>query len=380
MKTKLHFFMATLLLLVVACNKENDAATEIEKTTSEEAVQSFYVTVEEAVATAKRFMGDGDTRSRDLRLKNHTLYNVLSGTRGDQSSDVAFHIVNFEDNKGYAIVSADSRATDVYAFSPTGNIDIDKAMGNPGFRIFMERAAACYSEEMYDAGKEFEIDTTGLIFIPEEFLPTDPPPGSGGGSGGGSSFDVTQLMITYIDGVGYYTNSSGWITDEIHGPLLTTAWGQDAPYNYYCPEKNGETTLAGCAPVAISQIMAYHKYPNYINGYLINWAIATNDSMEEYFHFAARVIREVGKTAGSIYGVKATSTLTSNVRPTFTSLGYSSDPLEAYNDAKVLSSLRDSLPIYIRGYEISEDDGHGWVVDGFVIMKNTSSYYHTYAP
>lgn len=51
-------------------------------------------------------------------------------------------------------------------------------------------------------------------------------------------------------------------------PLLDKdmiAWGQDAPYNTQCPKFNYDgypySTLAGCAAIAIGQIMRYHKYP-----------------------------------------------------------------------------------------------------------------------
>lgn len=82
------------MLLIVACSKDYVATTGVEGDSQKNAQNSFYVTVDEAVATAKRFLGTGDTRSRDLRLKNHTLYKVLSGTRSaGEPCDVAFHII-----------------------------------------------------------------------------------------------------------------------------------------------------------------------------------------------------------------------------------------------------------------------------------------------
>lgn len=51
-------------------------------------------------------------------------------------------------------------------------------------------------------------------------------------------------------------------------PLLDNdmiAWGQDAPYNNECPKMNyggyNYPTLAGCAAIAVGQIMRYHKWP-----------------------------------------------------------------------------------------------------------------------
>ena len=44
-------------------------------------------------------------------------------------------------------------------------------------------------------------------------------------------------------------------------PLLKTQWGQDEPYNKFCPMMEGETTPTGCAATAAAQILNYHKWP-----------------------------------------------------------------------------------------------------------------------
>ena len=43
------------------------------------------------------------------------------------------------------------------------------------------------------------------------------------------------------------------------GPLLTTAWHQDAPFNNHTPIINGEHAPAGCVPIAIAQVVNYHQ-------------------------------------------------------------------------------------------------------------------------
>lgn len=42
-------------------------------------------------------------------------------------------------------------------------------------------------------------------------------------------------------------------------PLLPTDWGQDAPYNEQCPVLKSQPTKAGCLPVAMAQLVAYHQ-------------------------------------------------------------------------------------------------------------------------
>jgi len=48
---------------------------------------------------------------------------------------------------------------------------------------------------------------------------------------------------------------------EEFGPLLTTSWHQNFPYNNYCPYGDGGRTVVGCVATASAQIMAYHQWP-----------------------------------------------------------------------------------------------------------------------
>ena len=47
-------------------------------------------------------------------------------------------------------------------------------------------------------------------------------------------------------------------------PLITTKWGQRAPYNNHCPidPETGERCVTGCVSTAVAQIMNYHQWPD----------------------------------------------------------------------------------------------------------------------
>jgi Peptidase C10 family/Dockerin type I domain len=45
------------------------------------------------------------------------------------------------------------------------------------------------------------------------------------------------------------------------GPLLTSSWHQNSPYNNFCPDGDVGTCLAGCVAVAAAQIMNFHQWP-----------------------------------------------------------------------------------------------------------------------
>lgn len=42
-------------------------------------------------------------------------------------------------------------------------------------------------------------------------------------------------------------------------PLIKTQWGQGAPFNGKCPSNGKQTTLAGCVPVALAQVLNYYR-------------------------------------------------------------------------------------------------------------------------
>ncbi|MDE6611955.1 MAG: thiol protease/hemagglutinin PrtT [Muribaculaceae bacterium] len=45
------------------------------------------------------------------------------------------------------------------------------------------------------------------------------------------------------------------------GPLCSTQWNQDAPYNNMCPTVGVERSMTGCAATALAQVMKYHNWP-----------------------------------------------------------------------------------------------------------------------
>ena len=44
-------------------------------------------------------------------------------------------------------------------------------------------------------------------------------------------------------------------------PLIKTTWGQEDPYDWQCPLKNGEYCVVGCVATAMAQVMKYWQYP-----------------------------------------------------------------------------------------------------------------------
>ncbi len=62
-------------------------------------------------------------------------------------------------------------------------------------------------------------------------------------------------------------NRGAMVPMEQGGPLLTTSWDQNPPYNNYCPVGcYDQRCVVGCVATAAAQIMAYHQWPPLGNG------------------------------------------------------------------------------------------------------------------
>lgn len=88
----------------------------------------------------------------------------------------------------------------------------------------------------------------------------------------GGSFDEATIPVNMKGWLANIEEEIQWIQDNdvqvvsVHkvpshnaiSPLLSSKWGQDAPYNGLCP--SGCPT--GCLATAVAQVMYYHKWPN----------------------------------------------------------------------------------------------------------------------
>jgi len=153
-------FVTLLFAMLVSCSQE-DCFENINESCEEQiSPSSFYVDYETALMTALDFIHEQESKkSRHILcddVKSH--YEISTNnifhlkTRSTKTvsdtTDVRFHVINFDDNSGFAIVSADSRTTPVYAYSDEGNLNLEDAMENTGFSEFMESAERYYRKEI----------------------------------------------------------------------------------------------------------------------------------------------------------------------------------------------------------------------------------------
>ncbi len=129
------------------------------------------------------------------------------------TDDAAFYVFNASRGEGFVVVSGDDRTEAVLGYSASGTFDLDNMPEN--VRWWFDQ----YEEELalLDAGA-IELKSPS----------------------GGASYVSTSTVIA---------------------PMLSTTWGQNAPFYNLTPVINGKHCVTGCVATAMAQIMRYHRWP-----------------------------------------------------------------------------------------------------------------------
>lgn len=185
-------------------------------------------------------------------------------------------------------------------------------------------------------------------------------------------------------------------------PFITTAWNQSYPYNYYCPEINGQRAVTGCVATATAQIMNYYEWPKAGHGSCVaglndgfdtsvtltlgeqyDWANMKDIYSSSYSEVEAQAVgllmRDVGYACSLYYGVDATSGYTTGALMALLDyFDYSPNiriiDKNYYSDAAWKETLYKELsagrPVYYAGQ--SGGGGHAFVCCG---MDQYGGYY-----
>lgn len=159
-------------------------------------------------------------------------------------------------------------------------------------------------------------------------------------------------------------------------PLLTTQWYQSYPCNMFCPSSHP----AGCASVALSQIMRFHKKPANlslnINGVLTNiyWTnLPNNPDLYDY-----------GNVPHLIYFSGIITNTTYSSLGSWALLGDIVDGARNYyNVTRKNHSANDVTseicnlqnPVFMAGFPLSYLNGHYWVCDGYDRSNQTVDFF-----
>lgn len=341
MKKKLISYAAVALVLT-ACSSE-EPITPPNQVNDAMGANPYRVSLTDALKNADALLGElgeGEvTRSAERKVESVEYYS-RPGTRS-LGGDTLHYLVNYADDAGFALLSADSRLRPIYAISDEGSMSFSDTTYNKGLALFAR-------------GVEIDVDNTIRSIIDR--------PG------------VIDTIIPFKR-----------VVREV-APLLNyyqSRWSQGYPYNQYCYTSTGDQAVVGCAAVAVGMIMSYYSHPTIYAGYRFDWqAMNSGQNYEDI----ARLLSILGdeNNLRMNYGVNSSGAYPSRYYPTFSNMNYSGhNQLQTFSEEDVCSILDrfdDSIfekigPVIMCGYGYDENDeivGHGWVVDGYVQYEVTS--------
>ena len=282
----------------------------------------------------------------------------LTGEEKDLLS--LMYIVNYENDRGFAIICADNRSEQILAFSDRGNLDFTRENTKSGI----------YSND----GNYTIYDIIDLLpyYVQElsRYI---------------INFPEIVSDLDSLDANGYYyANPSYYYSDwiDIEEEILFSAqWGQNSPYNYYCPIGGFDydtgsvlNCVVGCNAVAIGEVMCHYAYPaslsvhyNGSNGTIVSipwqnsYSTIDNDSK-----VIADLLRQIADQLPTDYGLEESTALFLNVPSTLAAFNYSCNSIQSYTFERVVQGISSfETPIIIYGRNSSSSYAHTWVIDGY---------------
>ena len=329
---------------------------------------SKYISIEDARKELEQILSDVygnnlnqysvDNSMADSSIieSSYTIYdesnNGIGLTRSDTTQTQLLHVFNFKNNGGYAIMGASEDQPTLYALTESGNLNEGAFIRNPGMAVLLDYLRWTLSG-------------------PEEPI--------------GPAVPLTEYTV-YGDweNIVYYRNG-----------LCPVEWGQEDPYNMYCPKINGKLTVTGCLATAVAQFMSIYRHPTNHNGYDFNW-----EKMTEYKNGRlccevgkdniARLMEQLGRKSdlNLSYGVDETSGKFEDIPRTFRNFNYSNGgTIRKYNTDEVIKELKKGNCIIVKGMRIKKDfkifgwtlfstysKGHAWINHG--LMERRRNIYH----
>lgn len=241
---------------------------------------------------------------------------IHRATRSSEDGIEGFYLVNYADDKGFALLSADRRLTPVYAVANEGQLYLTDTLDNKGLSWYLNTAVPLMAN-----GEIFERDTT-LHSVADRICETIKTP------------MLENMMAKFRQGI---------------------------PYNKYCPVIDGKFAKVGCAPLAAGTIMGYYEYPAVVNGHTMDWKEMKRSVVDSNWAWLFATLGNEDHMR-SVYGLDATSTAYNNIWSGFAKEGYKTEGHKNFTVDLQVNELVNNRPTYILGQ--AYEGGHAWIVDG----------------
>ena len=355
MKKLLHLTLSTAIIIALCCSCSEKSEFISSESRNLISIDEAIASLNETLSLLNGCTKSGGTFTTEIKNVQDVFHSDLAGAYNTKAENNAStdntplaYIVNFQDNNGYAILSADKRMPDpVIALVETGNMSAANLSGlhtkasDPNSRDSLISSLISNYLLVYSGGDDDDNDHGES--------------GEGGGDTGGGNY---------------------WITDSVFLPVVNLLWGQRDSLNYYCESTQEGRKPLGCIPVAVGMTMAYNRYPSNLifNGHTISW---NNINSVYYvnngdFNFgtwencleAAFFLKHIGEASGTLYFNNFSFTVPQLACDFLQDIGYSNASISlGYSEPLIMGMVRQGKPAILVGFS-GPLGGHAWIVDG----------------
>ena len=372
MRKPLFFMVSVVVLLLFGCAKDIEMTAHQPLVSQDAKVRFLSLDSIQTLATELPAVFSDDPLTRSsytgmvadlLPLNDFLNVGVTKSADDDGEPTENIYVVNYADDGGFAVLSADTRMETILAYSDQGNIS--DTMNNPGVKMFLEMIPAYAASRM--------IEDTSIL--PQDKYPPQ----------------TAIFLRKEYDG---------------DGPFVPVRWGQyypfneDLPFNDVdiwntpCSDSPNGYPPAGCVATAILQIMAGNSYPFQFqsgNGwytcywdtwrtYMYGWNFV-KDSYD--YKAISALVREIGMAVEMNYSCSgSTSTIKKANDALRNKFGYATDGVYSYHIDRVMADLNNQRSIFVSGNAtknwIGYSDGHAWVIDGYKNVYNVYALYDNF--
>lgn len=377
--------LSIVVFSLLCCTRE-----ETQRQTAQQMKLSSTISVDEALDNMNAFLNVVNTKN-GTRVSNKQIANIwVAGqdavTRGETRSDSILYIVNFENDRGFAILAADERIPDpVIAYAESGNLNswtptlIPDTIQDPllNGKYFLDE------DDYYAGANNMNAFINDLVIknIEEKLWTVD---------GDNDKQEERELLYSsYGKRVLSTSVTYDTIVGAQRGPLVYNKWHQNEPFYNKTPWQGLRPKTrapAGCVAVALGQLMATNQKPinPTFNGNPCNWAtinsVCNSTNYEDYYYVPSDagisqvtdLMIDIGKHENAwmhYYKEYSYATATGAARALrnygYTNvhkyLGYSD------NESRIYSMLNNNKPVFILAFDKRTgcENAHAWLIDGY---------------
>lgn len=342
MKTNVILFLV-FAALVVSCSQQEELLSS--RFDNQESANNYHRSLNKALKEADAHFNlvfGEKTRGTARKVSSIEYINPSTRSNGKKAS---YYVVNYKDNQGFSLLSADKRQDAVFAISDRGELHL--------------------SDTIYNKGLAYYINSIENISLDDSETK--------GGYSGPIVMDTTIQQLP-LDKITWVIHPI--FPDRMDDPsLFLIRFHQGAPYNKYCFTPEGIQAPAGCAPIAAGLIMSYYEWPKEYKGHTFDWASMKNDKDHDSW---AQLFAITGKEMKSQYTDSVTNTGYFDLRIGLGYMGFKDFVLTTFTKDDANSELRKNKPLLMAGHHYGtstqpKEGGHIWVIDGgYNIIKGVA--------